>query len=731
MLVTAWLLVLTLVQAVVPISPQLWWDVDPRLNPEGMPVTSLGPTAMAWLHVAILILAGVAMVLHVRKGGLVRWGSVALAWVGVLFAGYHALTGEATNILLCGNWIASVIAALAVLHLCEWERPRKLVTGALAGIVVVMCAQAVWYVLVEHGQTVRMFYQDEARFLASRGWVKDSPQYLMYVRRLTQSDATGAFGLSNVLGCVAGALAMLSLGVGVWMIRKHTSRGVWLLLPGVAGLVVVLLSRSKGATVAVVLAGVVTALAMMALRDKRWTPSVRLSLAAGVVLALGAVLVRGALGPPPTADGERSLLFRGYYWQAAASMTADTGSGQGLLGRGPDGFHQAFPRYKPELCPEDVTSTHNMFIDWLTMLGVGGAGWGVLALCWYMTAWRHLGVHESSPPGKLDLAPGDIGYALLVAMGVFGFQFLVQRSQFLPETLLLGLLSTAIYLVVIAVWLTAGVVGVRGIRVGLVGAVVVLVVHSQIEMTFFHLGSNAVAWMLLACAASGTPSPVTRRRASDNLPAAMAVLGGVAFAVLIAVPVSEQQRLLANAAGYARTGAVPLAIDELKHAIEAQPRDASVYADIARLSMEGASERDVSRLTHKPAGPVEDALATIDGGLASLPDNPKLLTAKANLLEFHAHTTGQAATLGAADKVWQRLCALQPYDVQTRLRHGDLLWALGETDAALVQYRTALEVDKNHDLDPLVKLPEVDHHRIEQRIQQLLDAINPATPTAP
>jgi hypothetical protein len=79
--------------------------------------------------------------------------------------------------------------------------------------------------------------------------------------------------------------------------------------------------------------------------------------------------------------GQLSLLFRWFYMEAAVRI----GVGHLPLGVGPDGFQQAYMLAKNPLSPEDVTSSHNMLLDWFATLGVFGLAWLVLWVSWM---WR-------------------------------------------------------------------------------------------------------------------------------------------------------------------------------------------------------------------------------------------------------------------------------------------------------------------------------------------------------
>ena len=64
-----------LLRCVVGISPDLYWDIDPR-SPGAEATTFLGPAGAIWLDTLTLVLAGVALAAHILTSPL-SWDALS------------------------------------------------------------------------------------------------------------------------------------------------------------------------------------------------------------------------------------------------------------------------------------------------------------------------------------------------------------------------------------------------------------------------------------------------------------------------------------------------------------------------------------------------------------------------------------------------------------------------------------------------------------------------------
>ena len=162
------------------------------------------------------------------------------------------------------------------------------------------------------------------------------------------------------------------------------------------------MTRSKGAALA---AGAGFALLVAPLTGgSRRSFVERHGSAIAVVMVVGvfaAILARGLLVPESWL-GERSLLFRWHYLVGAARITGE----QALTGVGPDGFQGAYMMARLPRSPEEVTSAHSMFVDWISMLGVSGLAWAALVGILLWRAGRHMNPADAA---GVDAGTGYVG----------------------------------------------------------------------------------------------------------------------------------------------------------------------------------------------------------------------------------------------------------------------------------------------------------------------------------
>ncbi len=715
MVCTALVLGVVLIKCVVRIWPDLYWDWDPR-SPQGEgPNAALGPAGLAWLNVLSLLLAGISIGVHVLCGGAVRWCSSILVFVGSAFCAMHMLA-NASDARLGGAWVAAMALGLAALHLAIHERPRRLIVAALAALLVPLVISAIWYVVEEHPRTVADFVDNEAQILRAKGFMPGSPQHKLFVQRMNVTDAIGAVALSNVFGSMLAALTLIAGSAAAGALSRRMADGFVMVGVAAAGLVAVLLTHSKGAAASLVVVAAFT-LATVLMRHRAVVHRAVAPLAiALVVAAVVAVLARGWLGPPQTEDGERSLLFRYHYWQAAARMVAARGAGSALTGVGIAGFGESYPLYKNPVNPEQVSSAHNVVVDNVTMFGLGGVAISAVLFTWLWSAGRRAaGVAASGPHhesavnahGQIELA--DILWALLVAVVVFTAQFAIQSVEWRHEGRLVWLAGAAGFVFVASLMLGRSWRDAPATRVGLFAGALFLLFHNQIDMTFYSEGGSSLAWLLVGAAAAPPESKRTKAAPMHLAVPAVWVAASLAMVVFVAMPVTKQQQYLAKAAdrlaGYAgenRPSDPAGAVVGLEAAITALPNDRRPYRSLAAVLFGEGRVDDVPPL-------LERATRAGAGGAW-------VLRLRLEVARHKIKSDGPSAAPPWTRQTMRDLLAIRPFGLAEHLRVANLAWDLGQRDQAMDLYRRCLELDQKLYLDPARQLSDTQRRMIEQRL---------------
>lgn len=678
----------TFLPSLVRIEIDPHWGWNPQAVELAEAMTAMGPSAVAWLNVVGMILAAITIGLHAVAGGAIAWRGSGLILLGMFFAARH-MTSHADNLRLCGSWMAAAAVAMAVVHLVHHDTPRRLLLAVTLALLVPMFVDAASYVGIEHPITVADYQQRGATIIADRGFELGSVQQRLFEERLFKADAVGAYGLSNVFGSIVAALtaAAALLGVGASRRGDHVT-GTAALLLAILGLATVAMTRSKGAAIACLVV-LVAATVVGPLTRWRAGAAVVMTLALVVAVVVGVVL-RGTLGPPPDASGERSLLFRWHYWQAAASMVFEGNTAEIVGGRGPAAFGRDFPRYKPPLNPEQVASSHSMAIDAIVMLGVGGVAWLVVLLGWLVTATRRateaVGSAADEPaaperrPRQVDL--GNLGTVLLVAVPMFAIQYALQRLEMDYAGSLRWLAGVAGFVFAAAVFHAEPAVQ-RRVEVGcLWAAALVLMVHGQIEMTFFSESAARVAWFLMAMAAAPSVARFGGGRTSIHAMSVIVLL--VAFACFIAVvaamPTTRQETHLAAAAEALRGQDESSVRRELAAAVEALPTNPRPYTTLARLAVaRGNLEAALDWITRARAAGV--------GGTWC------------HRLRLTMAERAPVARVDL-DAIIEELLVASPHNPRDRLHVADTLWSVQRKAVAAEHYRAALRLSDQAHLDP-------------------------------
>lgn len=733
---------IALFQAVTPITYETAWDVDPRSTSGKAVITELSPDGYAILCSISLGVAVLSLFSHRLAGGRVHRASVVLFTLGSLAALAHC-NGNISDLVRCSGWIASAALGLAALHLAAHERARRILLAAGVALIIPFALRAVWYVAVEHPATVRDFMNRRDDILRERGWRPDSAMAQLFERRMLNNQVTGAYAMSNVHGSISAAITAGAFGIAAALWRKRRGASIGFFALAIAGAAVVVMTKSRGAAVACAIAGV-WSIAVMWWTAKRESPGwFSLIAPALVALAITAVLLRGALPPPDAQRGERSLFVRGQYWAAAWKMVKSEfpkSPTTFFIGVGPERFHEDYTRYKDPTNPEEITSAHAAFVDWPVMLGVGGVAWCAAALVWLAAAMRipRDEMDQTSDTRDTNDLPlslaGDIYTkrgilaAHAIALAVFVPQYIIQLPLMMPETALLWLVGLEGFAVVFffasAVSRTDG----RLVRLAASAAGIVVLVHSQIEMTLFNPGSAAMGWMLLGLAAGPSLVSVNESNPQKHSTADAAwhwsvmTITALLFVILTIGYTGRmfvRERHIRRAAEALR-GDLPMVSPaaELDAALKILPDDPS----LARSRTEREFEMGQRLLDLKNRAGAREAFARAEKLLDQYKaegvwDN-RLRRAAAQLHELCAGVYGEQKHLGLAIALRNELVERNPASLNDRLALADLLWNAGQRSNARAVYQRCLELSDLARMDPAKQLSDADHARVLQRLSQ-------------
>ena len=495
------ILAIAALRAMVTIQAQVWFDVDPAVDP--MPLLSL---ACAWSHgldALLLIASGVALIGEQKSGRGLHHTLIALAFLPLPIVAWHGWT-NAVDAFRLDTWLAAAVAFAALAHLVRERRLRVVALSIFAGLAIALAVRGAVQVTVEHDATVALYEETREAFLVQRGWAPDSSAARTYERRLMQAEATGWFGFSNPFSTMMGVGALL-LAVTAFTARSRIASGnvLLLVLASIGCVALLAINGGKGAICATAIG---VALCVWSLRSR--TPlrgGIAFVLALGVLIA---VVARGIVGMQL---GELSLFFRALYLEAAVNMISSLPREAITLGFGPSGVQELFNSAKPAICPEDVSSVHSVFVDWLLALGVLGGAWAAMIAC----AFRER-VCVRDDETQQDNSTTHLALCIALAISIVSLlvQALVETPALGAAELMLRVIGFAVFVLVTTVFAAAAtMLPARVIASIAFASAVIVLVHAQIEMTMW-LPSSCVLALALCATGSWVPSVVPVQRVS-------------------------------------------------------------------------------------------------------------------------------------------------------------------------------------------------------------------------
>ncbi len=685
------------------------WPTSPApgltLGPVGLQVSN----ALAALPLIAALVYRVVARRSVHWAALLLWASAPLVMWAVGGAGASAWP----------SWWAALALGLAVMHVADAPRRRKLLVGVLGGLLVALSLQAFGQYFYEHRETVELYEADPDAALRAQGIESGSVQQIKYETRLYQREATAGFVTANVLGSALGALVLSAAGVvlALWRSRTRDAAFGVAVLVGLFGVAALGLTFSKGAVLALLLTGGAVSASCWLTRRVPRTWLWRLVAFGLVVAALGGIGLRYAAGPPDDHTGERSLLFRAYYLQASLRMVA----AEPVKGVGD--FGEAYLKHKNVLNPENVKDPHNVFAMWVASLGVAGWAWSAVLLIWLWRAGRLASANDASddePPARR----WRLTCAAIAALLVFVPYYLVLLRGHLAHAHNAGeAVALALYVALIpaagalATCVMVALVGrlpgdPRPLRIGLFAAAAMALLHGQVEMNLTN--PMAAPLMCVLLGAAGAVSAGATHAWRSDLVLGITLVFFILFSsiVVLADAHNERQQLRAYQAAIERYREGELTVDQAFELPVGRATNALVtrrVLDEMPAMVEGERRAELVNVLFKTLA--RYLIADFVGRDRIVqPAELTLFRAAAPLLN-----DAEAAT---AEERAEALLADTPYSMTNHLRAADLMWEMSLRERAAGWYERALWIDVQSYLDPDSRMPDADRRRAEQRIAE-------------
>jgi len=717
-------------RSVVAWTPLVHFDLDPSAISRDavVPFAGLGPAgSLAIDALTCLVAAGLLAVLARSRtaawqGGLaITAGIVAAIDLGLV------LRGEFENLWRGSAWVSAFVGAGALAACSAHAQAARLQRIALAvflSVAALWLVRGAWQLAVEHPATVAQYAASKQEFLAAQGWTAESAQAQTYERRLMQLEATGWFGLSNIMAGLVGAVGVACAVLAVQARRTLALPfAAVLALCAVASAAIVVVNGSKGALAACAL-GLVAAW-----WSRRSSWHARVAVLAALVIPVAAVLARGALGE---SLGERSLFFRSQYWVGAWQVMLDAWP----WGCGPDSFQAAYTLHRPALAVEEVTSAHAAPVDWLATMGLAGV---LMTAAWVVMLWgcgtdrATDAQHEraTAAASAHDAGTREAWMVSLLGLSVVG----VITTLADPG----GRVLPAIGIVLAAGLAQAMVSGLanldaRALRTVTTGLAMVLAAHAMIEMTLWQPGSASWVLGVIGAVAMGNhvlPIANTVRSTAGvptGTPAASTGSGGtaqrwpIALGAACLAMIAALQGVAASATAR-QEQAVDAAAETLVENLFTAPARASAGEQLREAVEQEPILRRHLLLLKSADQFLQAGLAEPDPARARVWFGEALDSARAARDAFPFRSALVSAAIIDAMVVrglvgWDEVVAVRsdvltqdPRHTTSLVRLADAYGMAGNDAAARDAARKALEVDDSFRLDPLRQLPSAVRER--------------------
>ncbi len=717
-------------RALVPIQPQLWFDVDPALD--AMPMLAMGPTGSHVLDLLLMLACALAIAGEHRAHRGVHWSMVLLALAPLPVLAYWG--HDSRDAFRGDTWLAAAMAFVALAHLVRERSLRVMAVAVVAALTAAFALRGLVQVTTEHDATVALFRETRDAFFADRGWSADSSAARTYERRLMQAEATGWFGFSNVFSTFMGVGALVFGATAVLLWRRVRSAHMWsLTLAALACAALLVINGGKGALGATALA------ACLLLWVVRAKSAPRASIVFVLVACvLGAVVIRGVAGAHLS---DLSLLFRAYYLEAAARMYAQMPLNMLVFGVGPDGVHEIFNAVKPASCPEDVASLHSMFVDWMASLGaIAALAWSVMiALAFRGRVVVAAGVERDE---LHSVATTTVRIATIVGAVALITQACVEEPALDALGLMLRAFGVLVFALIAAVLAPAlSMLEGRALAAIALAMAALVMIHAQIEMTAWLPTSSVLALVCVACGSNCATSKSDHAHSTLRERVAMICSGALVIAALTmvtrdALDAYARDRALESAAqqlaplAHARLEGKPLARDiELSTRLAVAQQLIDLDASRSSVSMEAAVRQLAAAAQLEPHSDATQPHFAVDGhaftralhlAREAMTTHPARASALLEGLSMeklrYSHTLDDAQRLELLGFVAHE-AQRQPASAR---RRGDLAQAyasLGRIDDARRVAREALALDDQLALDPLAQFSARERARIDALAQ--------------
>ncbi|QQE11893.1 O-antigen ligase family protein [Planctomycetota bacterium] len=726
-----------LLPSVAPFLPTGYLEALPDPDKPLPPFTAFGPSSLMILQLISVIVAGITITVCTSAGARpIRWlNAILLLAIAVCF---YQSTQSYNDAIISVSWVGAISLGIAAIYLAQFPIAQKMIVASLCALIIPYAIDSIYYIFIEQPFTIAQFYKNEDQFLLNKGWEQGSPQHQLFVRRMESPDAIGVFGLANVYGSILASISMIVATLffaNILSKKKHIPTILITLIILALNLVTIFLTHSKGAIGIIPIGFALILLLWLATKLKNkfklsryLLPVIAVSI---ILLPLILVIARGLMGPPDSVEGERSLLFRYQYWSAAINIFAFSGLKHLLLGTGPSGFGWQYLIHKNPINPEEVTSAHNIFIDYIVTLGITGLLLSTaLIAASFQTIKRLLTPAKEEMKEQIENVQSNPTYTpsikplvylgLVIAAATFGLQYAVTYKQLIAETAIMWLLGVAAFIAVFVMLISNQKLNQFWYKIALLTSAVVVIAHNQVEMSFFQFSSVNTVWLICGAAIGCTLNATAK---TNKIFTALPVIASIIFAIVLfsitAKPVIEYQKNLKKAESNLHVANITQALYYLDQAAEVEL--SAPEANRFRLQIRGNIAQTLAKRNNTTQAKqfLDVALKQVDQYIQTGAGGASPYRYQANLYQIASSYNLIPNATAKAEQSYLQALQRSPYNLNDHIDLANLYFNQKEYNKAKTQYDKAVELSELYYLDPGKQLTDKQKTHINQQLGKI------------
>jgi hypothetical protein len=636
---------------------------------------------------------------------------LAILVTGLIFATFYAANKRAA-ITSAVTLMAPILMAVMLAQLLDSHVKIKILLITLAALGVVAAFQSADQFFIENDIIIQQYQDDPDAILQPLGITRNSFNHILLEHRIYSKDVRGPFSTGNSAGSFAILTSFAAIALLAELLKNRKS------FPSLSGnralaaivlafvLFGLFITRSKGAVSAFLIAAAIFAFLLRSTRPKLSKNIILTACIIGTIALVPLVAWFGLkFGRLP---GGNSMLARWQYWRAAAQMFLD----HHLTGVGGGNFSSFYPQYKPSAAPETVSDPHCFALSILTQFGpLALLGFLIIILS---PLWRV----SLADPKTLETPPNRrfANLATLCAI-VTAMVIIILRPFISPQNNAqtfdekLFVLFTA-YIAPAAAFAVGFALFVKTLQtspkeynlqntrltsIALFCGILGVIIHNLIDFAIFEPGIFTAFFAALACLIALNTQTKNQQKSVISSPlwlksAAVMVTLAIGFAYFnyALIPVAKSTAEIAAARLPMTLSQAQLAHNLLDAATDDDPLSPDAPAMNGQLYIQNFFRSDAQK--EQIFNNAEQALFT---AAQRSPQDYKNFDALAEMYSLYAHLQPEQneALLNKALDSASVAVSLYPGDADLRLRLAQIAENLGQTDLALQNYKTAVQIE--------------------------------------